>query len=71
MNAKTKTIKPVSNLKFSEADIKSFQDLFAKYCLREIANKSCAEDTCEFCTINESWHRIFDELCPDAGLQEG
>ena len=48
---------------FTEAEIRTFKELFAKFCRKAIKEGRCSwEDTCEFCDINKACEEIFDSF---------
>ena len=38
-----------------------FKKLFSDYCHEQVRKGNCDDKECEFCSVNEAYHEIFDE----------
>lgn len=46
----------------TEQDMKTFKELFGKYCHQEVKNGHCEPDGCEFCPVNKAYEEIFERF---------
>ena len=49
----------------NDKEIDTFKRLFSDYCFQEIRKGHCAEDDCEFCSVNHAYDKIFYDSVDD------
>lgn len=46
----------------TEQEMKTFKELFSKYCRQEINKGHCEAGSCDICSVNNAYEEIFDRF---------